>query len=219
MPRSKNKAKNRRTKGSKNSGMQELSASSFVYNGPAVPTPYAKEKSLHTSLLTQDGSLLSSAGGIIQNSFVFTNPSSAVNWADYAQIFDEYRVLSLEFSFFPNLEDSLNTTGLGFNYVPIYSVIDRDSSSNLASYSVAANYESLKVHALTKRFTRVYKMSGINEVSSAGLVSGAEGVFLNTASPPAATGAIKLFATGLSNSVPYGRFILRYLVQFRGVGI
>jgi len=195
----------------------EYPADKFVYNGPVVQKNSAQGVKLNTVILVQDGALSSSAGGVIAPVYPFQNPSSATDWSTSSGLYDEYRVLAMDFTYYPNSTSAFNTTQLALAYAPIYCVVDHDSITALATYTAASNYESLKVFDLAKKFRMTIKMNGLNiNVGSDTSPVSTEGGFMNVSNPPTTTGSIKLFGTGLSNAAVYGRFILRYRVQFRG---
>jgi hypothetical protein len=196
----------------------EFPMSKMIYTGPVVQKNTVGGDKMNTVILIQDGAISSSGTGVINNAFNFQNPSSATDWSTASGLYDEYRVLAMDFSYYPNATSALPTVELALGYAPVYAVIDHDTNANLTSYGQAANYESLKVFDLVKKFRMTMKMTGLNIQGggSGGNNVSTEGGFMNTSLPPVLTGAIKLFGTGFSNASVYGRFIIRYRVQFRG---
>jgi len=189
-----------------------------IYNGPVVSQSDASSLDLHTQVLCFDSTAVSTAGGLLNPSFQFSNPNPATDWSSFIAIYDEYRVLAMDVTFVPNMEDTLDTSNLAFNHSPMLSVVDRDTNVALAAYSNALNYGSLQYHTLTRKAHREMKMSGVNSQISSGIPS-SEGVFLNCQSAPSLSGAIKFVAVGLSASTTYGHFYVRWRVQFRGRGV
>jgi len=222
MPRNKNKKSGRKTGKPKSKDVMknELSATTFVYWGPVVPPSAMKGISLNTLVLTEEGPFTTTSGGIISFVFPFANPSGATDWTTASGLYDEYRTLALSVQYYPNTEDCLTTNSALLIFNPIYTVIDRDSNAALTSYAQAANYEALKVFSLTKRFRIDMKMSGLNvQTNNNTSNTASEGAFLNCAAVPTYCGSIKMFSGTNSTSTTYGRFVVRYLVQFRGRGL
>lgn len=133
-------------------------------------------------------------------SVVNNDPSGYGDWADYAAIWDEYRVLEMTLKYVPNNKYTKATTIC----LPVLTVIDRDSSGALASYGAAANFGSCEIRSLEDVFSMDCPMSGAPDDA-----------FITTAAT-ASTWYFKYFATGLSNSTTYGGALVRLIVQFRG---
>jgi len=203
MPPKKSKQKKKGSP-SKSSYMtvKELDPSCTSYYGPVTSPSTMSNTKPNTILLIQEMALSSSGAGVINATFAKDIPTSCTDWSNLDSTYDQYRVLALEVKYFPN-----QSSGSANTFTPLLSVVDRDVITPLASYAAAANYDSLKEHVLDRPFKRTMKMSGTQD-----------GVFLDTLAVPSASGAIKFFATGLTNSVSYGRVIVYYLIQFRGRG-
>jgi len=219
MIRRNNQSSGRKPKNN-NKQSKEVSASTMVYKGPVIKKDELQSSDLHTQVLVYDIQLSSTGTGTIVAVFPFESPASAVDWSSAVALYDEYRTLAMEIDYVPNSEDCLSPTNNTNMYFPVYSVIDRDSNAALTSYSVATQYASCVPHTLTKKWRVKMNMEGLSVGNATGssIVTG-EGLWLNCAEPPSVCGSIKLFASGLTNSVAYGRIIIRYRVQFRGRGI
>jgi len=98
------------------------------YSGPIVTYKDKENTDLVEMVLIQDLQVSSSVGGLINPTFAFNNPSSASDWASTIALYDEYRVLGMEVRWKPNAY----TASAISTFAPIYSVVDRDSSSALA---------------------------------------------------------------------------------------
>jgi hypothetical protein len=134
---------------------------------------------------------------------VFANdPSGAANWAGASGLFDEYRVLAMEFMFRPNW----SIGGAGTNYTPIAMCTDYNDATALTSYGVANEYSSCKEVSGNKKFNYTSFMSGIQ-------VAG----FISTAAP-AASWWTKFVSTGNTASINLGEMLIKVVVQFRGKG-
>jgi len=198
----------------------ELPMTAVSYNGP-IRTKADKESfDLKTLVLVQDSGATTGVGlTVLSSTFAFENPSSSQDWASAVALYDEYRTLGMEVNFVPNMEECLDTANLAFLHNPIYSVIDRDSNVALTSYGQAANFPSLETHTLTKKWKVKMEMEGPSGQVGAGSAFAGESVWINTSSPPTFCGGILLFGAGLTAATTYGRFIVRYRVQFRGRGV
>lgn len=215
----KNKKKNPRGRRSSKGGQnRELPMASMSYSGPVMTKADKTSYDLHTVVLVQDIAAVSIGTGIMSPTFSFENPSSTQDWTNVIAIYDEYRTLAMELLFIPNMEDCLDTVNLALNHEPVYTVVDRDTNSALTSYALASNYPSMVPHSLTKRWSVTMKMKGPSLEISSSLVSG-ESLWLNCQAAPLLCGSIKVISVGLSASQTYGRFCVRYRVQFRGRGV
>jgi len=143
----------------------------------------------------------SNSGGVI-NLVMNNDVTSASDWSNFVDTWDEFRVLGLRVEFFPYNRYSKTTTTCG----PIITTIDRVDITPLSSYSTAMAYSSAKKHSLEDPWSREIRMAGIEEAA-----------FQSTASPTnLGAQCIKTYADSLSTSVKYGRMFLYFRVQFRG---
>jgi len=202
MPPKQGKRKNKKARGSSKRGPAETPSKAIVYNGPIVLRQAMEERTLHSLQLVQELQLSSSSGGLITNVFP-SNPNGTSDWSSLAVAFDEYRTLGFEVMFFPDNRYSKTTT----NCTPLAVVIDRDNSTALSSYTIASQYESCTFKSIEDPWVRSVKMCGIEDSS-----------FINTSSP-VPTFYMKLYGQNYSTSTAYGLILIKYLVQFRGIGV
>jgi len=157
----------------------------------------------HTFRLGYDTAVTSDGSGIINA--VFSNvPTGAQNWSSYASVFDEYRVLGMEISFCPLWASGGSSAQY---WAPISHVVDRSDSTALTGYSLAERYDSHVRTAGQKGFKHIVQM---NSTDGSGFID------IGSSS---ATAWIKLFSSGNSLSLTVGRMDVKYVVQFRGLGI
>ncbi len=157
------------------------------------------EDVLHTVRLAFDSAVTADGSG--NYATVFSNsPVQAQNWANYAAVFDSYRVLCFRVTFEPFW--TVNVT-----FAPFASVIDRSDATALTSYGLAERYDSHHKAQGKASWRQIANMSGTGEAD-----------FASTASP-AATLWIKTYLSGNTASLTFGRMNCELLVQFRGVGI
>jgi hypothetical protein len=181
---------------------KEPSSKSISYNGPVRLASADAEQSLHSLQLVNEFQLTSNSGGVINNVFP-SSPNGCADWSSLALVFDEYRTLGFQVEFYPDNRYTKVTT----NCTPLVCVVDRDNAAALTTYTIGAQYESCKFESVEDPWIRKVKMNGIED-------SG----FVNTTSP-VPTFYIKLYGQNESVSTTYGLIIIRYLVQFRGVGV
>jgi hypothetical protein len=186
---------------------------SMVYNGPIASARFLYNKNLVTASLFAEGSLSSSAGGVLNNVF---NSGSATwnNFSSYANLYDEFRCLGFQLEFFPSNRYTKATT----TCVPVIGVVDRADSNALTSYTGALTYASARMLSLEDPWSSrsEYKGSSVPclRIRMRGIE---EAQWLPVASTFNAM-SIKLWASGLTASISYGLFLLRGLIQFRGQG-
>jgi len=195
----------RKNKGKKNSKrLTELSADCLVCPKGLLDQYIrhgAGELDTYTMVFRQDGTLTSDGSGTL-NTVWSNNPSPSANWTGAAAVYDEYRTLMYRVEFEP-----IMFNGQVIAQAPIAICVDMDTSTALTAYSLAAQYSSDKVQAGGKRWHIEAYMSGVPT-----------GQFISTGSP-VANCWIKSYSTGNSVSVTLGRYLVSYLIQFRGKGI
>lgn len=125
----------------------------------------------------------------------------------WANLYQEYRVLSVRLEFIPNFANALNlnataalTTTAQLTW---YTVVTRDDTTP-SSYSGLQNDSSLRIFPLNERWFREAKMSGT-----------AESQFTNIGGPPPVPIAIKTFIGTFAGAIniAMGEFVARYIVE------
>ncbi len=169
----------------------------LLYNG----TLRMAQEQLAVIDLCYDFAATSSAGGTIAD-VLGDYPVLSPDWTSVAAVFGEYRVLDMEVIYVPNVQGSTYSTLV---YAPIYVILDLTSTSTaLTSYASASNYAILQLNALNQRWRMYHRMNGVEEAT-----------FVPTASATIDY-YFKTFATGLTASTTYGRYLIRWKCQFRG---
>jgi hypothetical protein len=192
----------KRNKSSKKNVGGKPSISTVSYHGPIKKKSDEENTDTIVNVLCFD-SAATASGTALNPTFSFYNPSNCTDWSDFSASYDQYRVLGVRLEYTPNA----STANFANSYAPIATVVDRDTSTAIASYAAADNYASLEMHVLDRPWHREWHME-----------TTADAQFFNTQSVPAGSGAFKMFASGLSN-VTYGRFVCYYRCQFMGRGI
>lgn len=194
--------KNRKRRSSTRSRKVNPPASALSYSGPYSLPGSREQNTLYTIECRSVLPLTSTVGGVI-NTVVDNNPSGYLDWSSIAALWDEYRPLALRVSFKPNNRYSKTTTVT----VPLYVVVDRDSTGVIASKNAAVQYESCSIKNLDDPWSKGAKTIGISGLTTT--------QFITTASP-AATYCIKMYADSASNSTTYGDLFITLLIQVRG---
>jgi hypothetical protein len=148
-----------------------------------------------------DIACMSTAASIISD--VFNDlPTSSPDWASLSSVFAEYRVLSMNVRYIPILSGASVST---LSYNVAYMVWSANSDvTPLTTYLQAANYPVKRVFSLNSTASLSHNMRGAEEAT-----------FVDVSSS-VVDYTFKIVATGLSASANYGRYVLTYLIQFRG---
>jgi len=158
---------------------------------------------LATIRLGYDAAVTTDGSGLLA-SVLGNSAGAAQNWTNYADVFDEHRVLAMMYRF----EPLWSTGGSSATYwAPIAHVIDRSDATALTGYGLAERYDSHGKAPGQRPFEAHWVMNSVEE-----------GPFLPTTSP-ASTAWVKIYSAGNSASLTVGRLNVVYIVQFRGLGI
>ncbi len=179
--------------------------SMIVYNGPTKLPPSLQENETEIIQMGYGGSISTSAGGVINTVIdAYSQLTSSADWASIQNTWNQYRILSLDTTFYPWNTYNMPTTNV---LVPVWSTVDRGDSTALSSITVAASYGSAKLVSPSKPFNRKIKMASIEEAD-----------FLPTSSSPASASRfyIKLYSSGNSNSISVYDYQTIVLIQVRG---
>ncbi len=200
------KSKRRMKRGNSLSGndYRELSPNATRYTGP-IETPSMREQlDCHTFPLRLTNTIASSAGGIINTVFDSASQATSSNaWTELAALFEEYRVLAFRVHLMP-----INKYSTAATNFPIFSVIDRKSTTPIASLNEAASSASSREHVINANITREARMDDVNEAG-----------WTLTSTTPSASNVmyVKLYGSGLAASTNYYQYLNTIVVQFRGL--
>ncbi len=192
-------------KTTQNKGKSNPSTAVVRYTGPTRLSAATQSNDVIVTEINNAGQLITTAGGTISTVFdAYSQASTGVDWASFINLYQEYRILSMEIELIPyNTYNFPTTSTLG----PMYTVTDRGTNAALTSLATTVAYDSMKVQLPSKRIIRQIKMDGLDEA----------GWIANSASP--ATGSrlfIKTWSSGNVASTTLYDFIARVIVQFRG---
>lgn len=182
-----------------------ISPTALIYRGPTQMPKAKQEDDTWVTQINIINAVASTAGGVINT--VFTPASqiqSSSDWASLAALWNEFRILSVRVQLIPWNKYNLPSTTIA---APVYSVIDRSTTTALASLSSVANYNSAEQHEPSTKIVRVAKMEDVEEA-----------IWTSTSTAPANDTQfhVKLYSAGNSNSTIYYDYFNSYMVQFRG---
>lgn len=171
------------------------------YKGPILLRSFHEQVDLQSVTLGESYELASNGSGVI-NLVMSNDPTSASDWSNFVNAWDEFRLLGFRVEYFPYNRYSKTTTTCG----PIVTCLDRVDLTPLSSYATAMAYSSAKKHSVEDPWSRELRMVGIEESA-----------YQSTASPTSVGNqCVKTYADSLSLSTKYGRMFLYFRVQFRG---
>lgn len=154
------------------------------------------------------GSISTNVIGVITQTLNF-RPDSCSEWASLAALYDEFRVVAVRLSLIPYQQGTVTAiNGLV--------VLDFDNNDNGALTTIDQALESETARIIpsiwyanrgrVEQYTHARPSAGKNT----------EIPWQDTATPAACIGAVKMYSTILSTSVPYFTYTMEYFIQFRG---
>jgi len=191
--------------------LSPISAAKIMYDGPVtIPRSKLQEDITVVNMFLQANFSSSAAG---TNQLVATNdPSFCYEWGSFDTLWEEFRVLGFDFEFFPSNQYSKTTTLC----VPGCGVIDHESTGALASLQAGFEHGSCRMLSLENPWTDRGDYGGSRAPSLKWRMASSEEAVFTPTSTTLSNGAIKFYFGGLSASIVYGLYLLRFLVQFRG---
>lgn len=177
----------------------------LAYRGPLLKPRATEGNESEVYQIMFSASLASSAAGVLATVF---DPASQItsspDWTNIQNLWEEYRVLSWKFETKPHNKYYGPTT----NVLPaLYSVIDRQTATALASVADAVGFGSCEIHSMSDDIRRSSKMTGPDEST-----------WVSTGTVPAAAAQayLKLYSNGITNSITLMTYMMVYLVQVKG---
>lgn len=185
--------------------MNGPSVGALTYSGPTrVPQSLAGSE-LDVYQINFAATLTTSAAGLLNTVFnPGTQITSSADWTNIQNLWEEYRILSWAIDMVPWTPYTRPTTDV---LAPVYSVIDRQTATALASIADAVGFGSCELHTPSEHIHRVAKMTGQDE---------AEWVSTGTVPATNALFYLKLYSSGNSNSINLYDYKMVYLIQVKG---
>jgi len=194
--------KSKKNNKGKAKGHTDPGPGTIVYRGPVVTPSEKKEEKLETYVVGYNGTVTSSAAGVINNVYANgqTQLSNCANWASIAGSYAECRILAWKAVFFPynRYSKSIASTEPGVR------TLDRANGTALTSTADGQVHESCKMMSLEDPWTETIRMQGVEESSFQPITTFA------------AVNWIKLYASSVTISTSFGQVFLTYRIQVRG---
>lgn len=196
--------KNKKSKNNKNKaesyehgrtakGMKIWSGNVDIGTTPSGQTQLAN---LHSTTTTSSNGV-----GVMAAEITF-NPNTANEWASFAARYREYRVVAVEVEYVPYATVNLSTI------VGAPLVVAQNKAAALgtpASYAQVYSMGKPKVKHVFKPFSFTIVADDLTDLDMGGTAT------------PASEFSFVFYADGLSNSILYGRWFFKWLVQFSSV--
>jgi len=172
-----------------------------------------KKDKVYTFSRSYSQDLSASGVGPTVSSYAFTL-TQLPNYTDFTTLFDQYRILQVEFRF-------INTYGDGEFPGQIYSAIDYDDD-NAVSITDILQYETLQITNLSRPFYRVLQPKSADIVYNGNLTvaygQSNQPKWIDVASPGVPHYGVKLSIptiTGAPNSISLGLIAVNVVLQCR----
>jgi len=202
----KNNKKKSAAKNKDGNGQIIVSQQALSYVGPPrvrIPRNKIPDDSVVVQLVVIN-SVASSGAGVINTVFDNVNQAqAATDWSNFAGLYSEFRVLSMDLELIPWNRYNLPTTTVA---APLYAVEDRVSATAIGSLATVAGYDQFRAFLPSSYARMTMRMSGT-----------AEAAFVTVLSVPASQDKfyVKLFSSGNTASTTYYDYVDRLMVQFR----
>jgi hypothetical protein len=167
----------------------------------SIVQPYVGVHDLTTIRASYDANQTSTAGGLLQT-VLAADPTQLSLWTQFNALYDEFRVLAHKVTFSP-----VKYNGSVISQAPILTVIDRDSSAVITSYTVGCESASNLEFSGGEPWSRTVFMDGIEDAG-----------FMNTATFASASSPwwIKIYSSGNTATTDMGHIKVDLIIQFRG---
>jgi len=157
--------------------------------------------------LALHGTISSNVVGVITQTLNF-RPDSAADWASFAALYDEFRVVAVRLSLIPYQQGTVTAiNGL------VAVTFDDNENGALTSVNEALDSETCRIvpsiwygnSLRTEQISYARPSAGKNT----------DIPWQQTAAPATCLGSVKMYSTALSTSVVYFTYAMEYFVQFR----
>jgi len=167
----------------------------------------ASSQGLETTTININGTnaMTTSAGGTMDQTWDTTYPSTATEWTNWQALYQEYRVLAMEFQYVPKYTPGSPadaTTVL--SEVGVATVEHKSITGPGPGIASMVENPTWKVWHPMKPLKLTWKMAGSDESQFRAMATSSN------------LGGFRVYIQGLSNSTLYGRVFIRVMVQLRG---
>jgi len=154
------------------------------------------------------GLLTSNGSGELKGAFTM-DPSSASNWSQLSVLYDQFRVIGGQLKLTCYIGGGASTAA---NSLCAF-VFDNDSTTTPSSIADISGYSEITYHP-TLWTDGAVRVVNFKRPMIRGVVQGQQ-LWYNETSPSSSPGALKYFATNVTNSTVYYSYVLEYLVEFQ----
>jgi hypothetical protein len=148
-------------------------------------------------------SLVSDSVGAIYNRINSPGLQSTTEWASFAGLYQEYRVLGIEMKYVPYYNGTFNTTVTPATGA--VNVVHTPLTVNPADLDEVINFVTWKPFRTSTSMTCHWKMFGVEEATFSRVAD------VNSVNH----GGIQYFIPGATGETSYGQVFVTYLVEFR----
>lgn len=179
---------------------------------------YYFKRSFETTTLTAAG-----AGGAAANAVYQLSLSNLPNVTDFTNLFDSYMIRKIKINFIPDL--NMANAGTINPRINLYSVIDRNDASSLASVSEANEYSNCKRTTSTTNHVRYFRPSlpiTVTDIASNTFIEENRPRWISTANTLPTHGIVKVISDttlpSSSGTVNYNwRVFITYYIACKNV--
>lgn len=161
---------------------------------------------IHRGRCIAAGTISSSAGGTI-SSVLNMNPSGYTNWASFAALYDEFRIVGLKLTLISKQAFSV-TAANGMGVI----VFDNDDTTALTTINDGLEYDTRMIIPAVWANDRVFVKTFVRPNS--GLSTNVPWIDVGT--PASSLGSLKFLFTALSASTSYLDYSIELAIEFRG---
>lgn len=180
------------------------SAGATSYTGPISLPQAISEHAQITKRLAITGLVTSVSGDV--NAIFSSDCTSAGDWSEMSGVYDSYRPLAIKLHYMPLYRYDRISSSTSVVVYPVATVIDyNDGTTALTSWNDAVDYDSFELHHFNTPFTREVRASGVQQMA-----------FFPTSAAPTSLYSIKFWSNSNASAIDIGRYVLEYLVQFKG---
>jgi len=199
----KGKKKKRGGKKSKNNNQTGPPTGATSYRGPLkTPRSLTVKSEPIMAWLRAFNTITSTAGGIISPVYSNSDPRvGATDFANYANLYNEYRVLGVHVEYQPIAMFAVNNVLIQGQAMAIGTI--RDSLSSASTYTDVTSLADARLRSLNQPWRMDVRA-----------VQPLEMGFISVGSDPTTTYSIRTYASGYAASTTYGSTLVTYAIQF-----
>lgn len=176
--------------------------------------PRRRDNVVYTKL-SQYATAATNGSGILTGYLSCHDPSAATNWANYAAMYDEYRVCAVKIRYIPWMDNAQITTTPAGTDANVFLIHDNDSTGAALSGTTIATmlgYNNCKVHRLLRQWKYYARIPKTNTTTS-----GKPAGWLDTSAPGVTTNVVYYTSdASVNTSMTTGHLIYTFYCKFMG---